>query len=139
MTGVTREWLEKAEADFRSAQRELRARKSPNYDLACFCAQQCAEKTLKARLLVANVRFPKTHDLTSLLKLLLPLDPEWELMREQFACLTDYAVRFRYPGSCASREQAREAVKIAKRIRARVQEILGIVGRPPSRKKQRRT
>ena len=35
MNGPVHEWIEKAEGDFQSAQRELRARKAPNYDAAC--------------------------------------------------------------------------------------------------------
>ncbi len=50
MKPLTREWVEKAEGDFATARRELRARKDPNYDAACFHAQQCAEKYLKACL-----------------------------------------------------------------------------------------
>ncbi len=44
MKPITREWVDKAESDFNSASRELRVRKSPNYDDACFHAQQCAER-----------------------------------------------------------------------------------------------
>ncbi len=36
MKAATAEWVEKAEADFRSAQRELRVRSRPNHDLVCF-------------------------------------------------------------------------------------------------------
>src|SRR5205807_1800981 len=50
MNPITREWVDKAEGDFASAQRELRARKSPNFDAACFHCHQCIEKYLKARL-----------------------------------------------------------------------------------------
>ena len=35
MKQITQEWLDKGEGDFATALRELRARKSPNYD-ACF-------------------------------------------------------------------------------------------------------
>ena len=38
MNGPVHEWIEKAEGDFQSAQRELRARKAPNYDAACYAA-----------------------------------------------------------------------------------------------------
>jgi HEPN domain-containing protein len=41
MKPITLEWLSKAEGDFISAGREYRARKSPNFDAACFFAQQC--------------------------------------------------------------------------------------------------
>jgi HEPN domain-containing protein len=34
--------------DFATVEREVRARKNPNYDGVCFHAQQCAEKYLKA-------------------------------------------------------------------------------------------
>jgi HEPN domain-containing protein len=44
MNPLTQKWVSKAEGDFASAGRELRARKDPNYDSACFHAQQCAEK-----------------------------------------------------------------------------------------------
>jgi HEPN domain-containing protein len=40
MKPLTREWVKKAEGDFQTAQRETRARKLPNYDSACFHAQQ---------------------------------------------------------------------------------------------------
>ena len=42
----TQEWVNKAEGDFHTAQREVRERKHPNYDAASFHAQQCAEKYL---------------------------------------------------------------------------------------------
>lgn len=36
MNPLTLEWIEKAEGDFATAQREQRARKMPNYDAVCF-------------------------------------------------------------------------------------------------------
>jgi HEPN domain-containing protein len=50
MKSETAEWVEKAEGDFRTAARERNSDEYPNYDAACFHAQQCAEKYLKARL-----------------------------------------------------------------------------------------
>jgi HEPN domain-containing protein len=50
MKPLTRDWIAKAEGDYASANREYRARKTPNYDSACFHAQQCIEKYLKAWL-----------------------------------------------------------------------------------------
>lgn len=48
MKPVTKDWIEKAEGDFATAQREMRARKNPNYDAACFHAQQgMAQQALK--------------------------------------------------------------------------------------------
>ena len=62
MKPLTREWIEKAEGDFATVRREVQARKDPNYDAACFHAQQCIEKYLKARLQEAEVPFGRTHD-----------------------------------------------------------------------------
>lgn len=48
MPSLSQEWIQKAEGDYATAIREYRARKLPNYDAACFHAQQCVEKYLKA-------------------------------------------------------------------------------------------
>ena len=71
MNPLTHEWIEKAEGDFATAGRELRARKNPNYEAACFHAQQCAEKYLKAILQEQSIPFGRTHNLIALLDLLL--------------------------------------------------------------------
>lgn len=126
MKPLTHEWVEKAEADFATAQRELRARKAPNYDGACFHAQQCAEKYMKARLQEAKIPFEKTHNLVALLDRLLTIEPQWELLRPELRRLTLYAVVFRYPGNSADRELAREALRICRSARSTVRDALGL-------------
>ena len=126
MKAITREWVEKADADFISAGREYRARKQPNYDAACFHAQQCVEKYLKARLAKANKPIPKTHDLAALLDLVLPIEPLWEPFRPQLETLTSYAVEFRYPGESATRELAKIAVSDAKQLRKSIRQAFGL-------------
>ena len=74
---LTVEWIAKAEGDLHSCLRETRARKHPNHDSACFHAQQCAEKYLKARPQEAGANVPKTHNLEDLLRRLIPLEPKW--------------------------------------------------------------
>ena len=74
MKALTLEWIEKAEGDFHSCLREVRARRHPNSDSACFHAQQCVEKYLKARLQKTGLAFPKTHDLLNLLKRVLAVE-----------------------------------------------------------------
>jgi len=120
MKANTREWLDKAESDFTSAGREYRARKSPNFDAACFFAQQSVEKYFKARLLEAEISFPKTHDLDVLLDRIVPLEPLWEAFRSGVSDLTSFAVAFRYPGESATRDMARLAVANAKQIREQI-------------------
>lgn len=98
MRALTREWVEKAEGDFNTAGREIRARKSPNYDAVCFHCQQGAEKYLKAFLQECDFRIPKIHDLNQLLEYCLPFDGTFEMHRDSLKELTKYAVEFRYPG-----------------------------------------
>jgi HEPN domain-containing protein len=126
MKPLTLEWIEKAEGDFVSAQREIRARKDPNYDAACFHAQQCLEKYLKARLQEADISFGKIHDLSALLDLILPIEPFWEPFRPQLRTLTAYAIEYRYPGQFADKEMAVEAVKISRKIRRVIRQNLGL-------------
>jgi HEPN domain-containing protein len=126
MTPLTAEWVAKAEADFVSAQREHRARKQPNHDLACFLAQQTAEKYLKARLQEGAIAFPRTHDLLVLLALALPVEPSWAAIRPVCQTLSAYSVAVRYPGASAGKVQAREAIRAAKAVRQAVRLALGL-------------
>jgi HEPN domain-containing protein len=121
MNAQIKEWVAKADGDYVSALRDYRARKQPNYDSACFHAQQCIEKYLKAVLIKKRIAFSKVHDLEVLLDLCLPAYPLWEPMREEMQLLTQYAVQFRYPGESADKEEARQAVAAMKRILADIQ------------------
>jgi HEPN domain-containing protein len=117
MNELTAEWIEKAEGDFNTAKRELRARKNPNFDAACFHCQQYAVKYLKAFLQNHDHAFPKIHDLPPLLRLCMTYDPLLEALREALTILDKYSVRFRYPGFDADKEEAKLAVKNVKSVR----------------------
>ena len=117
MKPITLEWIEKAEGDWASAQREYRARQRPNYDAACFHAQQCTEKYLKARLEEAGIAFSRTHNLTSLLTLALAVEPTWAVLQPHLTALNIYAVAFRYPGSSATKSNAANALKAGREVR----------------------
>jgi HEPN domain-containing protein len=117
MNPAVAEWVSKAEGDFVTAGRELRARKSPNYDAACFHAQQCAEKYLKAVLQANDMRIPKIHFLLELLALILKFDGSYEFLKADLNVLEDYAVRFRYPGEFAEKDEAQAAFAAAGTVR----------------------
>lgn len=106
--------------------RARRARRKPNYDASCFHSQQCAEKYLKARLQEADQAFGKTHNLTALLDLVLPVEPLWEALRASLHILNAYAVEFRYPGESADRRVAREALSLCMSVREQVWQSLGL-------------
>jgi len=126
MKPLTIEWIEKAEGDYASAYRELRARKHPNYDAACFHAQQCIEKYLKARLQEAEIPFTKTHDLSVLLDLVLSIEPFWEAFRSQLRSLSSYAIEYLYPGQSADKVMARQMVAICRDLRKTIRVSMGL-------------
>lgn len=126
MKPITREWVKKAEGDFATAQREIRARKNPNYDAACFHSQQCVEKYLKALLQEADIPFGKTHDLSALLDLVLAIEPSWDVLREDLRALTVFAVGYRYPGDAADKDIAHEAVSRCRKVRRTIRHSLSL-------------
>ncbi len=111
MKVITKEWVSKAEGDWTTLMREYRARKNPNYDAACFHAQQSAEKYLKARLQEAGISFAKTHNLLYLLNSVLTVEPNWTNLQNSCAFLTVFAVKYRYPGSASNKSEVQESVK----------------------------
>jgi HEPN domain-containing protein len=121
-------WVERAEEDYAIAAVSLRRTKIWTYG-ACFHAQQCAEKYLKAILVTLDQPFPKVHDLLALNTLceqagvLTGFDPN------RLDTLSAYAVRVRYPGDDPSPDEARQAVEIAKWVRRLARTWLGIGGR----------
>jgi HEPN domain-containing protein len=126
MNPVVAEWVAKAEGDFLTAGREMRARKSPNYDAVCFHAQQCAEKYLKAVLQESDKRIPKIHFLLELLAMILDFDTSYEFMKADLEVLEDYSVRFRYPGHFAEKDEAKMAYAAAETVREFIRQRLGL-------------
>lgn len=126
MKPSTQEWIEKAEGDFVTAQMSYRARKLPNYDAACYHAQQCAEKYLKARLEEAGMAIPKTHNLYALLTLVQPLEPTWQTLSTDLNVLNAFAVAYRYPGLTATKLDAKDAVNRCQKIRRTIRHSFGL-------------
>jgi HEPN domain-containing protein len=126
MNVLVDEWIQKAEGDFISALRDYRARKFPNFDAACFHAQQCIEKYLKALLQKHEIRFKKTHDLLVLKELCVNVLPDLEFHIDSLSYLSQFAVAFRYPGETAGREDAKRALKIMKELRSVLRTALGL-------------
>ncbi|MGB0383842.1 MAG: HEPN domain-containing protein [Ardenticatenaceae bacterium] len=118
-------WVARAEEDYTVVRLSLRHKKPLLYS-ACFHAQQCAEKYLKAILVSRHHAFPKTHDLRLLENLctsagiLVPVD------NALLDTLSSYAVRVRYPGDDPTLDEAKEAQKIAKAVRRFVRKLLGL-------------
>lgn len=126
MNPLTVEWIDKAEGDFLTAQREYRARVRPNYDASCFHAQQTAEKYLKAFLQESGNTIPRVHNLVELVSICIEEDPTFVALEVELRGLDGYAIRTRYPGQNASREEAQEAIKISKNLRLFIRKKIGL-------------
>jgi HEPN domain-containing protein len=126
MRPATAEWVAKSEGDFLTAGREIRARKSPNYDAVCFHAQQCAEKYLKAVLQENERNIPKIHNLIELMLLCEEIDGTFEWLRADLVTMERYSVRVRYPGKFAEKDEAQAAYAAAGTVRKFARQKLGL-------------
>ena len=114
---VVGEWVAKAENDLKTARQMLKLGEDCPTDIVCFHAQQCAEKYIKALLVLDGIDFPKTHHIARLNKLL-PARFRLGLTVEEQRRLTDYATGARYPGwDEIPLGEARRAVALARRVR----------------------
>ena len=126
MNPLTLEWVDKAEGDYLTANREYRARKAPNYDAVCFHAQQTAEKYLKAALQENGNPIPRIHSLADLLAMVSKIDSSYLMIQVDLNVMETYAVQFRYPGMSAERDEAKKALSAARRVRSFVRAKIGL-------------
>jgi HEPN domain-containing protein len=118
-------WVARAEEDYALARSALRRRLPLVYG-ACFHAQQCAEKYLKAVLIARGRPFPRTHDLVVLSDLCAQAGLASTMATDELDLLSSYAVRVRYPGEQPTAEEARSAVKIARQVRQLARRALNL-------------
>lgn len=118
-------WVIKSEHDLGSAYRLMEG-DEPYLDTAVFHCQQAVEKAMKAFLTYHDIVFEKTHNLTVLLELSLPVEPTFEQWREVADKLTPYAVQLRYPDDVLEPEQ-HEAEQALQHAQAFVDFILHLL------------
>lgn len=109
MKTITKEWIKKAEEDYKVALREFKAIPLP-CSTVCFHCQQAIEKYMKAILQENNTPFAKIHDLDGLLNDCKKFIPQLKVLREELIWLTAFAVGVRYPGYIAQHKDALKAV-----------------------------
>jgi len=121
---ILAEWVDKAEHDLLTAVHTLKLGKRTPTETVSFHAQQCVEKYLKALLVLQDVVVPRTHDIEVLLGIVSPRNrPMLNAFEQQQ--LTEYAADVRYPSvGNPSLAEAREAVALARRVRAQARKIL---------------
>ncbi len=122
---VAKQWVEKAEEDFRNAEYTLTMPQNCPYSTVCFHCQQCVEKYIKAMLVLHEVEFPRIHDIGELIGLL-PENMPLSLTDEEQERLSDYAVMVRYPMEVEpiTESDAKSALLITKRVRAVARQLM---------------
>jgi len=121
----TREWLRKAEIDFRTARYLYQS--SPDFpEGSAFHSQQAAEKYLKAFLVWHQIEFQKTHDIKAFLNLAAKADENIPEILQAAAMLTPYGVEYRYPGDYpeVKKSDAERAVQLADLVRMEIRNRL---------------
>lgn len=132
MKPETKVWIDIAERDFAGIDATLNYQLVDIFDLACYHAQQCAEKYLKAYLNEQGIALNKTHELQILLNQCLAADASFSSILGQCSFLNPYVIIFRYPGDPTipavppTRTRAQLAQQAAADIRAFVRSKLGI-------------
>ena len=116
-------WWRYATEDLHTAQRL--AGEGTSHRWVCVMAQQAAEKAVKTVLVARGIDFPRTHDVSRLVRLMPEgLLPEHDV--EEFDRLSSWAVAGRYPADLrdAVRDDADRALDTARAVLSDVERIL---------------
>jgi len=114
-------WLMQAERDFDDAKFASRGKR---YNLACFLAQQSAEKVLKAYLYSQGVEEAWGHSAAELCSDAKSLDSDFSKLNKEAASLDKYYIPTRYPNGLPGgipsdvyqKEDAKQSLFIANKI-----------------------
>jgi HEPN domain-containing protein len=111
------EWLEHAESDLLLASLAA-AHEQVKPELACFHAEQAAEKAIKALLIFNKLHFPLSHDLDVLIGVVRDNGVKVPGAVSQVGDLTPYAVETRYPfvGKKLSAAKVKAALSLARKV-----------------------
>lgn len=125
VVAVIRQWVQKAEEDFFSMDLLFIPEENCPFTAVCFHAQQCVEKYIKGLLVSLSIEFPRTHDLEELHRLV-PRSFNVPISEDEKDQFSHFAALDRYPGDYypLARDQAREAVAVARRVREAVRALL---------------
>ena len=111
-----KELIESAEEDLKLAKLAL---ENDLYNSAAFHSHQCIEKFLKACLLYKLNNYPFIHSIARLLHKIIEIDEDFRYLFEIKAYKLDkYYTKTRYPPLLKiTKEEAREAIEIAEKVR----------------------
>ena len=122
------DWFDKADDDLEAARRLLGPPK-PLPWVACYHAQQCAEKYLKGYLVAQSIEFNRVHDLFYLMQECAQVQPTFLELEDTTEILAKYGTGLRYPMDdfvAPDADEAREAVSLAAKVAAFVRQSLHV-------------
>ncbi len=91
--------------------------KAGDYDIACFMCEQAVQLYLKGIILELSGEIPRTHSIRQLLSILSQLlEKRIEFDRKSLIFLESAYINARYLGFVYEKEDAEEAVRIAKEV-----------------------
>lgn len=114
-------WLNQAERDFDDAKFALSGNR---FNLACFLAQQSAEKTLKGYLYFKGAEEVWGHSVAELCDDASSFDKEFETLKRKAASLDKYYIPTRYPNGLPGgipaeafdKDDAQKAISLAETV-----------------------
>ena len=127
MSDLAERWLMFAREDLPMAEAALSQK---IYNQACFHAQQCVEKSLKALIALHGQRTPRSHSISELLAL---LPDKWlPDSADDLSDLDDYYIPTRYPDALPGslpeglpgKDDAERAVAVTRRVLEQVANII---------------
>ncbi len=120
------DWLKKGDKDLLVARLAIQTDEDLS-DIALFHCQQCAEKYLKAFLILHGKPITKTHDLVKLIHECSEFDNRFMTFEEYAHDLTAYAVASRYPDDSVeySESIAKESLNYVLKLREFILENIG--------------
>jgi HEPN domain-containing protein len=125
MKRLTREWVRKAESEYRFAVLLAEADR-PSHDHVCFYSQASAGSYLKALLQELGRPVPQTSNPDGLVSRLLPHHAELARVRRGLRMLSQFDLTILYPGRRATKRQAASALRWAARVRTVCRASLGL-------------
>jgi len=94
---LAKEWLLYAKSDLNTAKHMFNDVNPKETEISCYHTQQCAEKSLKAYLIVKGIDPPYTHDLVELNNLCTTYETSFSTIQQYCIFLNPYGVHVRYP------------------------------------------
>jgi HEPN domain-containing protein len=98
---LAKEWLRYAKSDLNTAIHMFNDVNPKETEISCYHAQQCAEKSLKAYLILKDIDPPRIHDLLELNQLCVVQEPNFSTIQQYCVFLNPYGVHVRYPNELA--------------------------------------